>query len=133
VAPSRWQVGDLESEARRALAEGGFGEARLIEGRAVAVKAGPHLANSTYMVMGVSALPEGFSTPAHEHEAEEFALVLSGTGSIEIDDSAVIVRTGTVVVTPPGSRHVTHNSGDGPLVVLWFYAPPGSEARWLTE
>ena len=133
MEPRSWQIGDLASEARRALTEGGYGDARLIEGRAVAVKAGPHFGNAANMVMGVSALPAGFSSPPHAHEAEEFVLVLSGSGTLEIEGAVVAVESGTVVVTPAGHRHATHYGGDEPLVVLWFYAPPGSETRWLNE
>ena len=40
--------------------------------------------------------------------------------------------TGRVLVTPSDLVHVTHSDpGAEPFIVLWFYAPPGSEARWV--
>ncbi|WP_420612662.1 hypothetical protein [Candidatus Spongiisocius sp.] len=36
-----WLISDLAEEIERALAEGGAGDGRLVEGRATAVKASP--------------------------------------------------------------------------------------------
>ena len=130
-APS-WTMAELTAEILAGLADGESGDARLIDGRALAVKASPMKGNSEHIVTGVAALPPGFSTRAHSHSAEEVAVVLQGSGSVDIDGVLHPIETGTVLVTPADLVHVTHNGSDAdPLVVLWFYAPPGSEARWV--
>lgn len=129
---AQWQLDDLRAEISEALSTGASGDARLIEGRAIAVKASPFRANSTRIVVGTSALPPGFVTTPHSHEAEEVAVFLSGSGTVEIDGVANRVAAGTVLLTPSNAVHVTYSDpGSTPLVALWFYAPPGSEARWL--
>lgn len=130
-APS-WTLDELVAEALDGLASGEAGDAKRIDGRALAVKASPMKGNSEYIVTGVAALPPDFSTRAHSHAAEEVALVLRGSGRIVIDDVVHPVAEGTLLVTPADTVHVTHSDpGADPLVVLWFYAPPGSEARWV--
>jgi quercetin dioxygenase-like cupin family protein len=103
----------------------------LIEGRVMAVQASPDLGTSADMAWGVSALPSGLSVPEHTHRAEEFAMILRGSGSITIEDEVIDVTEGSVVVTPPHLRHLTTAGPDGPMVVYWVYGPAGSEARWL--
>jgi mannose-6-phosphate isomerase-like protein (cupin superfamily) len=127
-----WSLDALSSEILTALARGEFGDGRLIDGRALAVKASPIKDNASKIAVGTAALPPGFSTRPHSHEAEEVAVFLSGSGSVDIDGIDYPVTKGTVLLTPSNAVHVTHsNPGDEPLVVLWFYAPPGSEARWV--
>jgi gentisate 1,2-dioxygenase len=128
----RWQLEDLIAEALDGLARGESGDAKRIDGRALAVKASPMRGNSVHITTGMAALPPGFTTRPHSHAAEEVALFLRGSGSVEIDGVAHRVTAGTLLVTPSDLVHVTHSDpGDEPLIVLWFYAPPGSEARWI--
>lgn len=130
-APS-WTTAELTAEILAGLRDGESGDAKRIDGRALAVKASPLKGNSEHIVTGVAALPPGFSTRAHSHSAEEVAVVLQGSGTVDIDDVGHPIGAGTVLVTPADLVHVTHNaSATEPLVVLWFYAPPGSEARWV--
>ena len=124
---------DLIGEALRGLADGGFGDAVLHDGRVVAVKTTPLKGNGDAIVVGTAALPPGYRTPAHHHAAEEVAVFISGSGGVEIDGVDHPVRNGTVLVTPSNSTHATFADDQGPLVVLWFYAPPGSERRWLRQ
>ena len=59
------------------------------------------------------------------------AIVLEGEGEIVIDGQVHHVRPGSVVLANSFSRHTTRASATGPLLILWIYAPPGSERRWL--
>lgn len=127
------QFADLKAEVLRALNEGDFGDARVHDGRVIAVKTTPLRNNASAIVVGTAALPAGYQTPAHHHAAEEVAVILSGSGSVEIDGELFPVREGTVLVTPADSTHITSADESGPLVVLWFYAPPGSEGRWIRD
>lgn len=132
---SEYVVRDLEALADGALAvlESGTATAEfpLVEGRVMAVQASPDLESSADMAWGVSALPSGYTVPEHTHRAEEFAMIVRGSGSITIEDQEIPVTQGSVVVTPPHLRHRTTAGPDGPMVVYWVYGPAGSEARWL--
>lgn len=131
---SSLDVDDLADEILQALStEHGHGDGRKFDGRAIAVKVSPDRGSSTHIVVGTAALPPAYRTPPHQHDAEEIALCLAGTGGVEIDGTTFPMAQGTLVVTPPGSEHTTFADADQPLVVLWFYAPPGSENRWLTQ
>ncbi len=126
----QWTLSGLTGAIQRTLA-GAQGDGSLIEGRAMAVKASPELGNSEKIVMGTSGLPPHFATVPHTHEAEEVAVVLAGSGWVDIDGVSYPMETGTVLFTPSNLPHQTHSGPDG-MTVLWFYAPPGSEVRWLT-
>lgn len=125
-------IDDMVDAAVAALDAGGTATHPLIDGRVVAVFATPDDSTSARMAMGISALPPGYSTPAHQHPAEEFAMVVRGFGSITIDGEVVPVSPGDLVVTPPDSVHVTTSSADEQLVIYWSYGPAGSEQRWLS-
>ena len=126
----KWTISELAAEVEKVLAKGIAGDGPLIEGRAMKVKASPELGNSDKIVMGTAALPPHFSTVPHSHEAEEVALAISGSGWVDIDGKAHPMKEGTVVFASSNLPHQTHSGPDG-LTVLWFYAPPGSEMRWL--
>lgn len=124
-------IDEMVDEAVAALDAGGTTRFPLIDGRIVAVFATPDDSSSARMAMGVSVLPPGYSTPPHQHAAEEFAMIIRGTGSITIDDEVIPVAPGDLVVTPPDSVHVTTSYADDQLVIYWSYGPAGSEQRWL--
>jgi quercetin dioxygenase-like cupin family protein len=104
-----------------------------VNGRVVAVLGSPEDGTTTSMAFGMSALPKGASTPWHSHEAEEFAYIISGEGRISIGDESVMVSAGEAVITPSNLPHMTSAAADQELIVMWMYAPPGSEVRWLSE
>lgn len=106
---------------------------RRINGRVVAVLASPELGNAQHLAAGFSALGPGVSTPTHSHVAEEIAVVVSGSGRIVLGETTLPVREGDVIVTPSAMPHRTEADPDHSLRILWFYAPAGSEARWLAE
>lgn len=132
-APTSMTFDSLRDEALRALAEDGYGDGVAHDGRIVAVKTTPLKGNGSAIVVGTAALPAGYRTPPHTHEAEEVAVCLSGTGGVDIDGTVFPMEPGTVLVTPSNSLHATFSDDAEPLVVLWFYAPPGSEGRWLSQ
>lgn len=131
VRPRVWQHDEIVAAGLKALEDGGHDGAPVIDGRVLSVKATPVNSTSKSMAIGMAVLPAGYSTPPHDHEAEELATVLSGSGTITIDGVAHPVRAGTVVLTPSRSHHVTTAGPEAPLVVWWTYAPAGSEDRWL--
>ena len=130
---TKMHFSELTAEVLHALEHGDSGDARVHDGRVIAVKTTPARGNAASIVVGAAALPPGYSTPAHHHLSEEVAVVLSGSGNVEIDGEVHPVTEGTVLVTPSNSTHVTTADESGPLVILWFYSPPGSERRWLRD
>ena len=133
TAPQLWQLDDLKAEILRGLKQGEFGDAKVIDGRALAVKASPERENATRLVIGMGACPpNGYQTPSHSHEAEEIAFFLSGRGWVEIEGERYPVEPGSLLLTPSGAEHRTCSADpEDPLVVLWMYAPPGDELRWI--
>ncbi|HVR33678.1 MAG TPA: cupin domain-containing protein [Acidimicrobiia bacterium] len=130
---TKMHFSELTAEVLHALKHGDSGDARGHDGRVIAVKTTPARGTASSIVVGAAALPPGYSTPAHHHLAEEVAVVMSGSGHVEIDGDVHTVTEGTVLVTPSNSTHITTADESGPLVILWFYSPPGSETRWLRD
>ncbi len=114
-----------------ALAKGGTAEAPLKEGRFVKVLASPTDGTSTHMAVGIAVLPPAYTTPVHNHAAEEIALVVSGEGYVDVGSERVPVGPGAIVVVPPNVPHATTALGSSPMTVYWAYSPAGSERRWL--
>jgi quercetin dioxygenase-like cupin family protein len=127
-----WSFADLISQLSSTLQTGSsVGQCRWVENRVLGVLATPELRNASRLAVGVSGLPAGVRTIEHDHEAEELAIVLAGQGEIVIDGQSHEVRPGSIVLAPSFSRHTTQAHAGNPLLVLWIYAPPGSERKWL--
>jgi len=75
-----------------------------------------------------ATLPPGGATEGHRHPStEEFYYVLSGRGSITVEDETQELATSEGVLIPPGSYHRLVNTGRGPLVFLCCCSPPYSD------
>jgi quercetin dioxygenase-like cupin family protein len=123
-----WAFEDLTEIALAALTTGESEHLRPFDDRWVGVLASPGNGLSKHVAVGLSVLPPGCVTPVHSHEAEEVAIVLEGNGQIEIGGDTVTVRAGSIVLAPSNVPHQT--SASDRLVILWCYAPTGSEERW---
>jgi len=74
-----------------------------------------------------ATLPPGAANRKHRHpNAEEIYFVLSGCGSMTVNDETRAVRPQDAVLIPPGAAHRLENTGDAPLVFLCCCAPPYS-------
>ena len=131
VEPRSWNLPDLQREMLSSLARGDHPQGRLVEGRIVAVLATPSAGSATELAFGFSAIPAGKQTELHAHRAEEMAFILSGTGTVQIDDQSFDVGPGSVLLTPSWSHHQTTVTGTSPMLSVWVYAPAGSESRWF--
>ena len=59
---------------------------------------------------------------AHSHsECEECIHVLSGRGLFCTNRDEQALQPGDTILVPPGEMHMTHNTGDTPLVLLCFF------------
>lgn len=68
-----------------------------------------------------SVPPKAYSTRYHSHsQQEEFFLILSGTGTIRLNDEEITVRKGDFIAKPAGKNitHTFYNSSDEMLTIL---------------
>lgn len=59
----------------------------------------------------------------HRHVRQSFFFV-SGSGVAMIDDQQLAVRSGSIVIVPPGTTHNFVNTGKRPLRLYTTYEPP---------
>jgi len=88
---------------------------------------------TTRFAMGHSMLDPGGAIPEHRHPNEEVYVVLSGTGSMAVGGDRQEVAAGACVFIPPESPHELRNTGNGPMAVLWVYAPATVVDHWAEE
>jgi quercetin dioxygenase-like cupin family protein len=76
------------------------------------------------MCTGMAVLDPGASPhPPHQHPEEEFMIVASGTGEIEVDGEVTKVGPGAVMYTAANTLHGITNTGTEPMT---FYF-----SKWL--
>lgn len=58
----------------------------------------------------------------HAHDGfEECIYVISGQGVTHAESGEHPLAAGDAILIPPGEKHVTRNTGTGPLVLLCFF------------
>jgi mannose-6-phosphate isomerase-like protein (cupin superfamily) len=67
-------------------------------------------------------LDPGMHLGVHTDTAEEFLIILEGTGEGLVGEETAPVAAGQVVVVPAMVRHDLTNTGDGPLRVFGTFA-----------
>ncbi len=78
-------------------------------------------------LLGWTVLPPGARHDRHLHRnADEFFVVLAGSGRIYTDDGTEPATKGDVVWTPRGRWHGFDNTGDGDVVLVWGWSGCGS-------
>jgi len=78
-------------------------------------------------LLGWTVLPPGARHDRHRHhEAEEFFIVIQGTGMIYTDDGRETAGKGDVIFTPRGHWHGFDNTGDEDVVLVWGWSGAGS-------
>jgi mannose-6-phosphate isomerase-like protein (cupin superfamily) len=66
----------------------------------------------------------------HLHDGvEECIYVLKGTGLTVSETGEIPVGPDDIVLIPPNEKHVTRNTGSGPLVLLCFFPVPDVGVR----
>ena len=72
------------------------------------------------MCTGMCVLEPGATPhPPHRHPEEEFMIVASGTGVIEVDGRPTPVGPGAVLYCAGDTVHGIANTGPGPLTFYW--------------
>lgn len=78
-------------------------------------------------LLGWTVLPPGARHDRHRHhDADEFFVVLEGSGMIYTDDGREPAGKGDVVYTPRGHWHGFDNTGDEDVVLVWGWSGAGS-------
>lgn len=78
-------------------------------------------------LLGWTVLPPGARHDRHRHhDADEFFVVLQGSGMIYTDDGREAAGKGDVVYTPRGHWHGFDNTGDEDVVLVWGWNGAGS-------
>lgn len=84
-------------------------------------------AGSKDLLLGWTVLPPGAMHDRHRHfNADEFWIVVSGSGVMYTDDGEEPARQGDVVFTPRGSWHGFRNTTDTDVVLVWGWSGAGS-------
>jgi mannose-6-phosphate isomerase-like protein (cupin superfamily) len=82
-----------------------------------------NLIETKQMVAGLTELKVGAMHPLKTHSQEdEVYLFFSGKGQVTLGDENIEVKADTVVYIPHGVPHAVRNSGEAPLVYLYFGA-----------
>jgi mannose-6-phosphate isomerase-like protein (cupin superfamily) len=69
---------------------------------------------------GMAILEPGASPhPPHQHPEEEFMIVASGTGEIEVAGKTTQVGPGSIMYTAGNTMHGILNTGTEPLTFYW--------------
>jgi mannose-6-phosphate isomerase-like protein (cupin superfamily) len=78
-------------------------------------------------LLGWTVLPPGARHDRHLHRnADEFFIVLQGSGRIYTDDGTVPAGRGDVIWTPRGRLHGFDNTGKEDVVLVWGWNGCGS-------
>jgi quercetin dioxygenase-like cupin family protein/pyrroloquinoline quinone (PQQ) biosynthesis protein C len=63
-------------------------------------------------------IPAGKRNERHRHAHETVFYIVSGSGTIDIGDQRIAVRSGDVAFVPRWCLHQAHAADDGPMVIL---------------
>ena len=63
--------------------------------------------------------PGGSPHPPHQHPEEEFMIVASGNGEIEVDGKVIPVGPGAIMYTAGNTMHGIVNTGTEPMTFYW--------------
>lgn len=84
-------------------------------------------AGSDKLVFGWTVLPPGARHERHHHfHADEFLLVLQGSGMIYTDEGEDPSGQGDVVYTERGHRHGFNNTSEEEIELVWGWSGAGS-------
>lgn len=80
------------------------------------------VADPVFWGSAIASVRPNECTTAHSHDEDESFVVMSGTGTIHVDDESTSVGAGDVIYLPRNSTHRFQNdSGQDPLVFLTIY------------
>src|SRR5262249_49822548 len=84
---------------------------------------------STDLVMGYERVAAGRTIAPHRHlVADEIIFVHEGSGVAELGAKQTPFGPGATIYIPKNVRVSIHNTGPGPLSIVFFFSKPGFEA-----
>ena len=84
-------------------------------------------ARSDQLVVGRTVIPPGGKHDRHAHpNADEFLVVMSGSGLVYTDEGTEPAGEGDVVFTPRGHWHGFDNTGTEDALLIWGWSGAGS-------
>lgn len=87
------------------------------------------LARGEHAFVAHLRMDPGAAIPEHRDESEEYIYVLSGSGTMMLNDERHQISAGTAVFMPSGAK-VSFQNGDAPLEVIQVFAPPTSATKY---
>lgn len=104
--------------------------------RIAEVASGAVMATAETTLRVVELQPAAETEPRHPHKhehTEELLYIVEGEGKTWIEGDVFDVEPGDTVFYPPGERHMTVNTGDGPLTLLAFFPHPDIEQDFVLD
>jgi len=102
--------------------------------RNVKLLASPSIVRNTeHVAVGLVQIAPDHVHEEHEHAAEEVMYIIKGRGEVVIQGKErVLLKPETVVILKPNERHMIKVTGAETLEILWVYAPPGPEKKFVS-
>lgn len=89
----------------------------------------PEDSPSKNLTMGYTVIYPTGKTTGHAHDdMEEVYFILSGKGKMVIGDEEFPIQGGDAFYVPFGQYHVTYNTGNQPLAMVWVTGKDRSAA-----
>ncbi|MBH98919.1 MAG: hypothetical protein CMM56_10780 [Rhodospirillaceae bacterium] len=90
-----------------------------------------NLFNTTALAGELVIFPAGSMSANHHHiGAEHFQFILSGEGTVFLNETPYPLRSGDLVYKYDGERHYCHNHGDEEFTFVEFFVPGKWETIW---
>lgn len=90
----------------------------------------PENSPSKNLTMGFTVIYPTGKTTGHAHsDMEEVYYILSGRGKMTIGENEFPIREGDAFYVPFGEYHVTFNTGNQPLAMVWVTGQDRSPAK----
>ena len=90
----------------------------------------PQDSPSKNLTMGYTVIYPTGKTTGHAHDdMEEVYYILSGKGRMVIGDDEFPIQTGDAFYVPFGEFHVTYNTGNQPLAMVWVTGKDSSAVK----
>ena len=79
------------------------------------------------------AVPIGTDIPKEIHKVDQIFVIVEGSGKALVDGSTVDLAPDTVLIVPARTEHTISNTGNTPLKLYTFYAPPQHPAGTIDK
>ncbi len=85
------------------------------------------------LAAGLTTLPPGCMSDYVHHVEGEMFFIISGEGTMRVEEETVPVKPGDAIWVPTGKTHQMANPGQATMKVLWVLSPPGREVDILKK